>query len=1129
LQKATFAAVVSAFGAQARAKLHNPAISGNPEDQLRAPLEGLFQELAALGDLAPGGLSLVGEAPLAHMQTRPDYAVSVSNALVGFIEVKAPGKGCDPRKFSDKHDKEQWGKLKSLPNLVYTDGNGFSLWRDGELAGKIVLLEGDIETSGAKLKAPETLGALVADFLSWAPQPPTSAKALAQTSARLCRLLRDEVLEEMAAGHGSLQHLKDDWRKLLFPEATNEQFADGYAQAVTFGLLMARAFEIPLKDGVELAAIKLKKTNTLIGTALNVLTEDEANQQSLKTSLGTLTRVLNEVSWSTLSKDKPEAWLYFYEHFLEVYDNRLRKLTGSYYTPPEVVSAMVNLVDQALRGPLFERATGLASSDVTLADPAVGTGTFLLGALKRIAANVEADQGAGAVGPAIAAAAKRLFGFEIQFGPFAVTQLRLLAEMRALTKAKKAPPPELNLFITDTLGNPFVEEEQLPQIVEAIAKSRREANKVKREQPITVVVGNPPYKEKAEGRGGWIERGAGGKLNAPLDRWKAPPEWRVGAHGKHLKNLYVYFWRWATLKVFGSGRFAATGLPDTDEEGIVCFITVAGLLNGPGFEKMRDDLRRTCSDIWVIDCSPEGHQPDVPTRIFQGVQQPVCIVLAARRLGKDEKTPARVRFRALPKGRREDKFVALAALSLDTKDWTDCPIDWRAPFLPQVGGKWADFAPLRALFTYNGSGVMPGRTWIIAPDKETLEKRWARLIKEKDAEKKELLFHPHLRGGKLGDKYSTKGVKAGLAGHEFRDFSVAGDTGKVISPTRYAFRSFDRQWIIPDARLINQPNPTLWKAWSDKQIFVAALERASPKGGPAISLTNLIPDLDHYNGRGGRVYPLWADTQAAQSNVRAELLQALAKALGAAITPEDVVAYVAAVMAHPAFTARFRADLVRPGLRVPLTADKNFFDEAVALGREVVWLHCYGERFVDPAASRPKGPPRLPENERPFVPADGEIVPAPEPLPETMDYDAAKRRLVIGKGFVENVTPAMRNYEISGKTVLDQWFSYRRRDRTKPQIGDKRPPSPLERIQPDGWLDEYTKDLLNLLNVLGRLVALEPRQADLLDRIVAGPLVTVAGSEEESRGQQPTSRRLEPLPLANSEADSLPDEDEPPA
>jgi Type ISP C-terminal specificity domain len=503
---------------------------------------------------------------------------------------------------------------------------------------------------------------------------------------------------------------------------------------------------------------------------------------------------------------------------------------------------------------------------------------------------------------------------------------------------------------------------------------------------------------------------------------------------------------------------------------------------------MRDDLRRTCSDIWVIDCSPEGHQPDVPTRIFQGVQQPVCIVLAAQKLGKDDKKPARVRFCALPKGRREDKFVALAALSLDAKDWTDCPADWRAPFLPEFGGKWADFAPLRDLFAYNGSGVMPGRTWIIAPDKETLENRWARLVKEKNEKKREELFHPH--GG--GDKTSTKASKVGLAGHEFRSHSIASDKAQAIAPTRYAFRSFDRQWIIPDNRLINRPNPTLWKGWSDKQAFVTAPEDRAITSGPAITYSSLVPDLHHYHGRGGRVYPLWADTQATLSNVRAVVLQALAKAQGAAVGAEDLFAYIAAVMAHPAFTARFRADLIRPGLRVPLTVDKKLFDEAVALGREVLWLHCYGERFVEAAAGRPKGSPRLPKQERPSVPADGAIPGAPEPLPETMEYDAGQRRLVIGKGFVENVAPGMRNYEISGKNVLDQWFSYRRRDRTKPVIGDRRAPSPLEKIQPDGWLAEYTEDLLNLLNVLGRLIALEPRQADLLDRIVAGPLVAIA-------------------------------------
>jgi hypothetical protein len=262
----------------------------------------------------------------------------------------------------------------------------------------------------------------------------------------------------------------------------------------------------------------------------------------------------------------------------------------------------------------------------------------------------------------------------------------------------------------------------------------------------------------------------------------------------------------------------------------------------------------------------------------------------------------------------------------------------------------------------------------------------------------------------------------------------------------------------------------------------------SPFAGPPLTITGLIPDQHHYHGRGGRAYPLWHDSEAKQSNIKPALLAHLAKVFARPVKAEDVMAYLAAVMAHPAFTARFKADLVRPGLRVPLTADAKLFAEAVALGSEVIWLHCYGERLVDPAGGRPKGPPRLPKESAPFIPAAGAIPGAPEPLPDTMDYDPASRRLKIGKGYVENVSPEMWAYEVSGMNVLRQWFSYRRRDRSRPIIGDRRPPSPLDQIQPDHWLPEYTSDLLDLLNVLGRLIALEPRQADLLERVCAGKL-----------------------------------------
>jgi Type ISP C-terminal specificity domain/N-6 DNA Methylase len=1107
----TLRSAMATYGKNARAKLANPGARGEPEDQLRAPLEYLFADLTELCTLPRSAVAAVGEAPLTELETRPDYAVTVRDGLVGFVELKSPGKGADPRRFRDRHDKEQWQKLQSLPNLIYTDGNEFSLWRSGELVESIVRLEGDIATSGANLDAPPSLLRLFDNFLRWEPLPPRNVKQLAELSARLCRLLRDEATEQMAIGSPALTALAADWRKVLFPDATDAQFADGYAQAVTFGLLMARAHEIKLGEGLDRVAKQLGKTNSLVGNALRLLTDDVGNQETLKTSLGTLIRVLDVVHWPTIGKGDPEAWLYFYEDFLEVYDNDLRKLTGSYYTPPAVVETMVRLVDDVLRT-RFKLHVGLASSEVTVADPAVGTGTFLLGILRRIARMIEADEGPGAVLEAINSAMRRLIAFEIQLGPFAVAQLRVLAELAELTEA--APPTPLRMYVTDTLSSPYVEEEWLPSILGPIAESRRQANEIKKRTPITVVIGNPPYKEKAKGRGGWVESGSDNSPEpAPLAAWMPPPEWGVGAHAKHLRNLYVYFWRWATWKVFDHDPRKNTG--------IVCFITVAGFLNGPGFEKMRDYLRRTASDIWVIDCSPEGHQPDVPTRIFQSVQQPVCIVLVSRTPGTSPDAPATVRFQSLPAGSREVKFSALSRLTLDSDDWVECPTDWRAPFLPKSVGPWGKYPALDDLFIYNGSGVMPGRTWVIAPDAESLVRRWQTLINA-PGDKKEALFHPHLNRGVLGDRHTKRVVAKGLPGYEARPTSIADERGACTPPVRYGFRSFDRQWIIPDNRLINRPNPELWKCLRSDQVYMTAPEDRSPSSGPAVTFTALVPDLHHYNGRGGRVYPLWVDGRAELSNVTPRVLVYLSKKLRRQVNAEDLMAYIAAVAAHPAFVARFASDLVQPGLRIPLTAKRETFEAAaVELGRTVIWLHTFGDRFADPDQGRPAHLPRLPASKTPRIPKSGTIPTSPDAMPDTIDYDAKKHRLLVGEGYVERVTPEMWRYEVSGKQVLRHWFSYRKAHRERPIIGDRRPPSKLGDIQPDRWLGEYSTELLNVLNVLGLLIQLEPAQAYLLERVCSGPTISVDELRSAGVLSQSTSTIRRPRSVGSQEQPSL--------
>lgn len=467
---------VGDFGAAAKRKLGE---GGQPEDQLRNPIEELFKAVAHECGVG-GAVDLIGEKSLAELRTRPDFAVKVRGALIGFIEVKAPGKGADPRRFRG-HDKEQWERLQALPNLLYTDGNAFSLWRDGKRVRDIVPLDGDIETSGEKLGAPDTLLPLLNDFLTgWAPIPPRSAGELAEVSARLCRFLRDEVIEQLSIKNARLSELKEDWKALLFPDADDARFADGYAQAVTFGLLMAKSRKLSLAQGLGPVAEALGKANTLIGTALRLLTEQEL---SLGPSLDTMMRVLDVVSWDKVSKGDPEAWLYFYEDFLQTYDPRLRRLTGSYYTPPPVVQTMVRLCDEALKSrERFGRVRGLASPDVHIADPATGSGTYLLAILRHIAATIERDEGKGAVPGAITEAAKRLYGFELQFGAFAVAQLRLLAEMMEL-EAEGSPC----LYVTDTLADPFADQETGQGIYREISRSRRDANRVKREQPITVV------------------------------------------------------------------------------------------------------------------------------------------------------------------------------------------------------------------------------------------------------------------------------------------------------------------------------------------------------------------------------------------------------------------------------------------------------------------------------------------------------------------------------------------------------------------------------------------------------------------------------------------------------------------
>ena len=424
-------------------------------------------------------------------------------------------------------------------------------------------------------------------------------------------------------------------------------------------------------------------------------------------------------------------------------------------------------------------------------------------------------------------------------------------------------------------------------------------------------------------------------------------------------------------------------------------------------------------------------------------------------------------------GRRGAKYTALSELELDSKSWRPARTDWQAPLTPAAESAWDEYPALNDLLPWALAGVKPNRTWVYSPDSHVLKARWSTLVSESDPKRRKELFK------ESRDATLTK-TKAPLTGADTVKFtgSFESDKSAPPDPVKVGFRSFDRQWIIPDSRLLHGPSPDLWSARIPDQLFVVEQHAHPIDNGPAVVFSALITDMHHFNNRGGHNLPLLHPDGS--PNLAAGIVEAVGNAHQGTASAKDLISYIAAVVAHPAFTQRFADELTTPGVRVPITGDPVLWSEAVALGRKVVWLHTYGEAFTNEEGGRPTDNVRFPngDDHQPLS-----LKPVTK-MPEEMAYDANTMTLRLGDGEWGPVRPAVIEYEVGGRNVLKSWFNYRKRNPTG------RKSSPLDEIHLEEWPNEWTVELINLLTVLTRLVELEPAQADLLDRILAGPILT---------------------------------------
>lgn len=512
-------AITKRFAESVKRKFEVPA-TFNPEDQLKDPVAILIKEMGAILGFK---VDTVTEVQVSAVSGRPDMGVAIGSLLSGHVELKATGKGADPRRFKEP-DRNQWQRFKDLPNLVYTDGNEWGLYRSGQLIGSLVKLHGSVELDGAS-KIPETdanlLFEMIRDFLHWEPIVPSTAKSLAKMLAPICRLLRRTVEDTIKVPSSNLSTLAADWRRYLFPDADDGEFADAYAQTLTYALLLAR-LSMTGKFQVSDAAKTLKPSHRLLSETMKILGDEKARDE-LDVPIGLLERVIAAIDPAAVADDgRGDPWLYFYEDFLAEYDPAMRKDRGVYYTPVPVVQTQVRLVSELLVHK-FKAMNSFVDEKVVTLDPACGTGTYVLAAIDHGLRQLRRRGGVGIKSSAATTAAHNIHAFEILVGPYAVANLRLTQQLKS--EGGSLPDDGVHVYLTDTLESPHAVPPQLPLLYQPLGLEHERALNVKAKTPVFVCIGNPPYDRQqiettrrgsVRRKGGWVRYGDGDETKATL-------------------------------------------------------------------------------------------------------------------------------------------------------------------------------------------------------------------------------------------------------------------------------------------------------------------------------------------------------------------------------------------------------------------------------------------------------------------------------------------------------------------------------------------------------------------------------------------------------------------------------------
>ena len=933
----------------------------------------------------------------------PDFKIFYGGIKIGYIETKDLGVNLDEILKTDQIRKYS----HSISNLILTNYCRFILLRNGEKVLDVPLFTlTDLDNSRFKISAERIaeFGKLMDTFLTYRSLSIKTSEALARELSKKAILVKDiakEQLEEdrIRQKNGeSYTSILDFYQGVeeLIHDISDDDCVDAYAQTITYGLFLAKnqcRGELT-REHVDSC---LPKNIPVIHRIFKDIS-GSALPSNLTWIFDEIIEVLNVADIKTIleeidkrGKKDRDPFSHFYEDFLRLYDPAKRERRGVYYTPRPVVNYIVKSVEWVIRNN-FGKQLGFADDDVTILDPAVGTGTFLwLVYLRTLGELKEKGLGGLIESKTRNQILKNFYGLEILITPYIIAHLKLAMILKSW-HYELGEGERIQVYLTNSLDQG--EEHGLIPFMKEINEERRVAHDLVMKKPILAIIGNPPYSGHSANKGKWID----GLLKTGYTRADGSKDegyYRVDGqplgekNPKHLQDDYVKFIRFAQWKIDKSGK------------GIVGFITNHSYLDNPTFRGMRQSLLQSFERIYILNLhgsakkkekTPDGSKDE---NVFD-IQQGTAIVI----LVKNSEIKDRRIYYADLYGLRDEKYQWLDRNSVYTTEWKSLnpksPFHLFIPFENEMEAQYQSFWKITDIFIENTNGFKTHRDhFAVDFDRSQLFNRLVELVSEKTTNED------------LRQKYDLI---------DNRDWNLIDARGLLRKNPDWqkdliqcSYRPFDNRWCYFNTIAMDYPRRLLLDNVAGKTNLCLIIPRQiGTFSYRHVLISEFVANdclLSNISKEADFVFPLYLySNRERKLNLNNPFIEKLLTQYQKTISPESSMAYIYAILHSQKYRTLFQNFLKLDFPRIPIAKNYQIFSTISEFGKQLIELHLMKKQ--------------LPPTIKYEVAGSNNI--------ESVKYLDGK--LYINKiQYFDNIPENVWNFHIGGYQVLDKWLKSRKK------------------------------------------------------------------------------------------------------